>query len=108
MPKQLQAVVVEPGKLPETKTIKHALESFQEVVGGYIANVHFTYDDKSYVMVVDEERGLKDNEPCRLVNGIMFVGTFMVLGYKGGRYVSLTDFEASQMNIIFLAPHVMI
>ena len=98
----IQIVVVEPMKTPYKKEIPNKLESFQELVDGYIEiiNIGKTETGGHLAMTVNEEGKLRDMAFNKKINGRngseLIVGTFFITAYNmQGDNVTLTDDECN-------------
>lgn len=85
--KLIRVIIVEPNKEPYTVKIKNTLEEKQNIVGGLLYfydienNVDLIWNEESKDLNLDFNRIVKDDIIC---------GTFIVLGQKNCRSVSLT------------------
>lgn len=62
--RMIEVLYLQPGKQPEKRMIKAELAAYQELVGGYIEQVHI---HEGLVLVVNEEGLLKGLPACVLV-----------------------------------------
>lgn len=91
--RKIVAVVKEPGGAAKIKTIDNTLESFQEIVEGYIECVPFPGIEELDIFLNEEGKliGLKPNIYLREFEDII-MGTFFVVGNDGdGDAISLTE-----------------
>lgn len=87
---KINVAYFEPGKNPTMKEIVNSLESFQEIVGGYIEPIKFSFDLKLYV-ICNEEGKLDNLLPnFKIGNDIIRGNFFVVRKLKNGDYGSLT------------------
>lgn len=95
MSKKILAVVVEPGKLAETKEIDATLKGLQSIVGGYI-EVVYPFKDDVAIVCNDEGKilGLPLNRPLFDENGRAYdiiAGTFIIVGLAEDTFCSLPE-----------------
>ena len=98
----IEVLVVEPNKLPEKRTIPNKLESFQEIVGGYVECV-FLYDRKDVALLCNEEGKIKKLKPCRDIGFDTICGNFIIVGVSDNdnEFHSLTKKQFKDMNYRF-------
>ncbi len=102
-------LVVEPGKVPESKNISGTLKEMQSIVGGYIEAI---YPFPGIALICNEEgwlRGLPGTRGLRDDNGEVhniLWGTFFLCGAPadGEDFVGLTPEQAEQLKKQFHAP----
>ncbi len=102
-------LVVEPGKVPETRDISGDLKEMQSIVGGYIEAI---YPFPGIALVCNEEgwlRGLPGNRGLRDKDGEVhniIWGTFFLCGAPadGEDFVGLTPEQAEQLEKQFHTP----
>lgn len=108
MEDKIKVVMVRPGKFATIEEIDRSLESYQQVVGGYIEQL-CPYDDP--VAIVCNEEGKLSNLPlnCSLLHpeyGMwdIIAGTFFVCGLGEEDYCSLTEELAEKYWEMFKHP----
>lgn len=101
MNKEIQIVVKKPGKPAEIRTVEDKLETFQNIVGGYIEHVGGVFNHPIGIYCNEEGKlqGLDPNIP--LQGGDILVGPLVVLSTDAfGNNVGLTDTEADHIGKI--------
>ena len=106
-------LVVEPGKVPETREMSGTLREMQSIVGGHIQAI---YPFPGIALVCNEEGlllGLPANRGLRDENGDLYdivCGTFFLCGAPsdGESFTSLTPAQVAQMERRFHAPEVFV
>ena len=97
----IKVVIVEPNNPARIELIPNALETFQEIVGGYIECVR----EEGFDIIINEEGKLEELEPnFGLYGGKDFVaGTAIFSGvdYDSGEFKSLTDEQTKFILSIF-------
>ncbi len=94
MAKEIDVLLVEPGRLPRPAVIENNLKSMQNMVGGYI-EVVYPFDNPNDILVCNEEgkiMGLPANRPLRNDAGQIYDivhGTFFIVGSRGEDFASL-------------------
>lgn len=87
----LKVVFKKLGEKPVAIEIEHTLEKLQELVEGYIEVVPAN-DDKSILMIVNEEGRLKGLKPNVWIDNTCIVGNIIfVQNGNDGEFHSLTD-----------------
>ena len=101
MEKEIEVLVVEPGKHPYTATIENTLHALQEAVGGYIEVIGL--DEESLIIGNDESKlmGLPGNR--RFGNDIL-AGTFLIVGSQGDEFASLSKENQKNYASAFWEP----
>ncbi len=95
MTKEINILIVEPGKLPRDTTIDGSLKSMQDVVGGYIQAI-YPFDKEDAALICNDEGkllNLPPNRPLRDDTGKVYdivCGTFFLVGVRGDNFCSLT------------------
>lgn len=94
------ALIKEPGKAPVKRIIKNSLESFQEIVDGYIEVVRF--DD--VLCIINEEGKLRGD--CKVnfwLNDDIIMGTAVFVGSdeKNGDFKSLSRKKIEKIMLKF-------
>ncbi len=84
---KIYAVVVEPRKQPEPCEIDNTLESFQQLVGGYIEVVGL---EPGIVLICNEEGKIIGLPANRLFRNDIIMGTFLIVAIDDeGDFTSL-------------------
>ena len=101
----IRALVVEPGKDPEVRTIENSLEGVQQIVQGYIECV--TLRDKAgedLVLICNEEGKIRNLQMNAIIPEIddMIFGAFLIAGTDRDEFASLTDEQIFEMNERFM------
>jgi len=94
MDKKIKIIVKDPGNIPHFEWISDTLDSYRDIVGGYIEAVTLTTD---FAILCNEEGRLMDLPYNCEIAGIDFVGTIIGVGVKGEEFadvpVSMDDFR---------------
>ncbi|GAC1326758.1 MAG: hypothetical protein NVSMB2_26150 [Chloroflexota bacterium] len=92
----MKVIIKEPGQPAHAATIAGGLASYQAVVAGPI---EVAWQGDSMCLLVNEEGALSEMPPNVFVArlGQYVVGTLLVVGSKGARFVALTDDQVAQM-----------
>ena len=105
---KIKVVVVRPCEAPEVLEIDATLESYQQLVGGYIECV---YPFKDRVgLVCNEEGKLRNLPPNRCLTTPrgrvldVVAGTFFIVGLGEEDFISLTDDLAEKYTALFAEP----
>ena len=85
--KQMEVLMVEPGKYPYVTTIENELEAMQKAVGGYIEAISL---DDGNVIILNEEGKLMGLEGNRALGDDILVGPFFIAGSDGEHFASLS------------------
>ena len=110
--KNITVLVVEPGKEPYEKEIENKLESFQELVDGWIQAV-YAFDDPVILVCNDEGKIDGKCKPNRhvvtnVLNDIIF-GTFFIVGDGNEDFCSLkSEYVEKYKRIFKIDPFVII
>lgn len=108
MEEKIKVVMVRPGKFATIEEIDKSLESYQQIVGGYIEQL-CPYDDP--VAIVCNEEGKLSNLP--LNRGLLHpeygmwdivAGVFFICGLGEEDYCSLTEELAAKYWVMFKYP----
>ena len=103
--KEIQVLIVEPGRKPYVKRIPNTLETLQATVGGLIQVLYISADPVA-VIVNDEGKllGLPWNRPLFDEDGEMYdiiAGTFLVTGITKEDFGSLSDSLIDKYTVLF-------
>jgi len=102
-------LVVEPGKVPESRNISSTLKEMQSIVGGYIQAIYpfpgiaLICNEEGWLRSLSGNRGLRDKDG-ELSNIIW--GTFFLCGAPadGEDFIGLTPEQAEQLEDQFHTP----
>lgn len=98
---KIRVLVVEPNDIPRLKEIENTLDTYKEIVQGYIECI---YPWKDIIIVCNEEGKILNLKPNRFVKGNLIVGTFIIVGNDNkGDFRSLTDEEIKSYKKLFNA-----
>ena len=106
-------LVVEPGKVPETRDISGDLKEMQSIVGGYIQAIYpfsgiaLVCNEEGWLLGLPGNRGLRDSDGE--VRNIIW-GTFFLCGAPadGEDFVGLTPEQVEQLEAQFHPPEAFI
>ena len=83
---RIKVLIKAPGKTPREFNIENTLETFQNIVGGYIDAVTLASD----LVIICNEEGRLMNLPHNCdICGIDFVGTIILAGVAGEEFADL-------------------
>ena len=91
MANKIDILVVEPGEAPRPAKVEDTLEAFQQIVGGPIEAGH--YLPQRVMLVCNSEgkhMGLMSNRENPTDSGDFIAGTFLLCGFEGEHFTSLT------------------
>lgn len=110
MSEKIRVLIVEPGKYPRPASITKKLETYQDVVGGYIECIYPSYADKVGLVCNEEGKldGLPLNRALRFEDSgkvyDVIAGTFFIVGLSDDDFRSLTDNEIETFDRLFHNP----
>lgn len=91
MAKQIKAIVKYPGKEPEIRTLTDTLETYQNIVGGFIECVAL----EERVTLVCNEEGLLNDMPFNAwIDGHYICGPLVIVGTDGENFTSISALRA--------------
>ena len=102
MTKKIDILVVEPGKAPRPAQVSDTLETFAEIVGGPIEAGCYL---PQRVMLI--RNGAGKNLPPNRANPRArdcIAGTFLLCGFEGERFISLTPAQQVEFQTYFAKP----
>ena len=108
----MKCLKIEPGKSPETIDIEPALETLQNLVGGYIECVYPFEED--VCLIVNEEgkilnlplnRALRDEDGA-LID--IIAGTFLVVAFTDDTFADLTDEQVEHYSHLYRYPEIFV
>ncbi len=106
MTKEIDILVVEPGKPPRPDRVEDTLEAFQKIVGGPIEAG--CYLPQRVMMVCNSEgkhMGLMPNRENPTDSGDFIAGTFLLCSFEGEHFASLTAAQQKEFEAYFALPH---
>ena len=104
MAKEINVLVVEPGKPPRPARVGNTLKNFEQIVGGPVETGCFL---PQRVMLVCRDRKDASELPpnrCTARRGEYISGTFLLCGFKGNRFISLTPMQQDEFQQHFAKP----
>ena len=105
MDQKINILIVEPGKEPRPATVEDTLEAFQQIVGGPIEAG--CYLPQRVMLVCNSEgknMGLMPNRENPTDSGDFIAGTFLLCGFEGEHFASLTPAQQTQFQAYFALP----
>lgn len=98
----IRVVIKKVGEKPKIEEVKNHLESFQEIVGGYIGVYPLT---ENILIVLNEEGDLLDLDPNYLIERRtgelkLIVGNVAIVSEKGGNFGGLSDRQLDLLKVI--------
>ncbi len=105
MTREIDILVVEPGKAPRPAKVEDTLEAFQQIVGGPIEAGCYL---PQRVMLVCNSEGKNMGLPPNRVNpadsGDTITGTFLLCSFEGEHFASLTAAQQAEFQACFALP----
>ena len=105
MEHEINILVVEPGRPPRPARVRCSLETFSQIVGGEPAMGCFL---PQRVMLVcngeGKNAGLPPNRPNPANPQDRICGTFLLCGFEGEHFASLTPAQRTQFQTYFALP----
>ncbi len=104
MTEKINVLVVEPGKVPQIKRTINTLEAFEKIIGGP-AEIGCYLPQR--VLLVCREDGKKSGLPLNRANpcgGDFIAGTFLLCGFEGDSFISLTASQQAEFQKHFAVP----
>jgi len=105
MDRNIDVLVVEPGKEPRLSTVPDSLEHLQQIVGGPIEAG--SYLPQRVMLICNGEgknMGLPPNRPHPNNSGEYIAGTFLLCSFEGKRFASLSPEQQKQFQAYFALP----
>lgn len=102
MAKEINVLVVEPGKAPCSAKVEDTLEAFQQIVDGPIEAGG--YLPQRVMLVCNSEgknMGLMPNRENPTDSGDFIAGTFLLCGFEGEHFTSLTPDQQREFEAYF-------
>ncbi len=104
MAKEINVLVIEPGKAPRPARVRNTLEDFEQIVGGPVETGCYL---PQRVMLVSRDRESAASLPlnrCTTRRGEYIAGTFLLCGFKDNRFISLTPMQQAEFQQYFAKP----
>ena len=104
MTKEIDVLVVEPGKAPRPAKVRDTLDAFSETVGGPVEAGCYL---PQRVMLIRNSEAKSLGLPLNRANprGRDYIaGTFLLCGFEGERFVSLTPAQQTEFREHFAKP----
>ena len=102
MAREIDILVVEPGKAPYPAKVEDTMETFQQIVGGPIEAGCYL---PQRVMLVCNSEGknmkLMPNRENPTDSGDFIAGTFLLCGFEGEHFTSLTPAQQREFEACF-------
>ena len=102
MANKINILVVEPGVAPHPAQVEDTLEAFQQIVGGPIEAGCYL---PQRVMLICNSEGkhmkLMPNRENPMDSGDFIAGTFLLCGFEGERFTSLTPAQRQEFEAYF-------
>ena len=105
MTKEIDILVVEPGKPPRPDRVADTLETFQKIVGGPIEAG--CYLPQRVMLICNGEgknMGLMPNRENPTDSGDFIAGTFLLCSVEGEHFASLTAAQQKEFEAYFALP----
>lgn len=107
MTREIDILVVEPGKAPRPDRVADTLETFQKIVGGPIEAG--CYLPQRVMLVCNSEgknMGLMPNRENPTDSGDFIAGTFLLCSFEGEHFASLTAAQQKEFEAYFALPDI--
>lgn len=104
MAKEINVLVIEPGKAPRPARVRNTLDTFSKIVGGPVEAGCYL---PQRVMLICQENGSGKGLPPNRINtrsGDYIAGTFLLCGFKDNRFISLTPMQQAEFQQYFAKP----
>lgn len=104
MVKEINVLVVEPGKAPRPAKVENTLETFAKIVGGPVEAGCYL---PQRVMLICQENGKQQGLPPNRANpraGDYIAGTFLLCGFEDDSFISLTPAQQMEFQEYFAKP----
>ena len=105
MTREIDILVVEPGRAPYPARVQDTLEAFQRIVGGPVEAG--CYLPQRVMLVCNSEgkhMGLMPNRENPADSGDLIAGTFLLCSFEGERFESLTSDQQAEFRKYFALP----
>ena len=107
MPKEIDVLIVEPGKAPRPAKVQRSMEAFSEIVGGPIEAG--CYLPQRVLLICNGEgknMGLPPNRPNPANSRDTIAGTFLLCSFEGEHFASLAPTQQQAFRAYFALPDV--
>ena len=104
MAREIEILLVEPGKAPRPAKVNDTLEAFQEIVGGPIEAGAYL---PQRVMLICNGEGKNLGLPLNRADprgGDYIAGTFLLCSFEGENFASLTPAQQLEFQSVFAEP----
>ena len=104
MAREINILVVEPGKAPRPAKVMDTLDAFSEIVGGPIEMGSYL---PQKVMLISNGEGKNMGLPFNRADprgGDYIAGTFLLCSFEGDRFISLTQAQQLEFQSVFADP----
>ena len=102
MTREIDILVVEPGKNPRPARAPDTLEAFQQIVGGPIEAGCYLPQRVMLICSTDgKNMGLPPNRPNPADSEDAICGTFLLCSFEGDRFTSLTPAQQMEFQSYF-------
>lgn len=104
MAKEINILVVEPGKAPRPAKVRNTLDTFAAIVGGPVEIGCYL---PQRVMLIRRENGKAQGLPPNRANpraGEYIAGTFLLCGFEDDSFISLTPAQQVEFQDYFSKP----
>ena len=104
MTKEINVLVVEPGRAPRPARVRNTLETFAEIVGGPVEAGCYL---PQRVMLICQENGKQRGLPPNRANpraGDYIAGTFLLCSFEGEHFASLSPAQQKEFEAYFALP----
>lgn len=91
MANQIKAIVKYPGKEPELRKLTDTLETYQNIVGGYIECFAL---EEGVTLICNEEGHLNDMQFNVWIDGYCICGPLVIVGTDGENFTDITRSRA--------------
>lgn len=95
---KIKILIVEPIKDPYIEEIVNTLEEKQRIVGGLIQKTEL---ENNVDLIFNEESKILNLEMNRIIKNDVVCGTFIIVGQKNGKYISLTEKQINKYKAYF-------
>lgn len=105
MTKEIDILVVEPGKAPYPARVEDTLDAFQQIVGGPIeAGCYLPQRVMLVCNSLGKNMGLMPNRENPADSRDFIAGTFLLCGFEGEHFASLTPAQQREFQAYFALP----
>ena len=105
MTREIDILVVEPGEAPRPARVEDTLETFQQIVGGPIeAGCYLPQRVMLVCNSLGKNMGLMPNREKPADSRVFIAGTFLLCGFEGEHFASLTPAQQREFQAYFALP----